>query len=142
MAATRCNQSDVDIVLCSVANALKSTTDVAENVICEATRTTTRHDLYFLEQCIYKAKHSLEWNTWSVVQYFPDGRHTLVPLFVSSESNRATLALRQHSDWRWWEKSSQLRIPKQGRIRTTPGHATNADYQKILFASAADQYKY
>lgn len=137
MDATGCDKADVDKVLCLLGDALGTTTDVAENSACEATRTSERYDLYFPGQSIVIPVANNETNSWFIARHFPDGQKKVVPFFIGSLANRGASYLKRRQYFRWWEQCDTSRnIPKKREIQTHNNSSPRKVYQKINFKNS------
>jgi len=104
-----CSNSDVDIILRSIAHHLHSTSSVAENSTCESSRGSEKFDFYFKGQSILIAERSnlSATNTMNhdINRYFPDGTMLRVPYFGSRNSRQGRKWLPSST---WWVKGSPL----------------------------------
>jgi len=140
MEATGCQRADVDIVLRSVADAMGTTPDVAENSGCEATRPHQKYDLFFPGQSVVKAVMAGD-GQWHMVRSFPWGTVQAVPFFGGAINGRAAEYKSRRRLFRWWEGPSTTtklttKFAPEGQIITRcAGGRKKEPYRKVVFAS-------
>ena len=132
--------ADVDIVLRSVADAMGTTPDVAENSGCEATRPHPKYDLFFPGQSVVKAVMAGD-GQWHMVRSFPWGTVQAVPFFGGAINGRAAEYKSRRRLFRWWEGPSTTtklttKFAPEGQIVTRcAGGRKKEPYRKVVFTS-------
>jgi len=137
MEATGCQRADVDVVLRSVADAMGTTPDVAENSGCEATRPHQKYDLFFPGQSVVKAVISGD-GRWNMVRSFPWGTmEVLVPFFGNGATKGRAAEYKSHRRlFQWWEgPSTMTKFAPVGEIVTRCAGGRKEPYRKVVFTS-------